>query len=119
MSTHSPAPLASGLMSGDIDELTGSFMRYLRATNARERTLEAYGQSISQLSAFLHTSGMSTEGAQIKREHMEIWINYLLSRWKASTASTRYRAAQSFFEYLAEEGEVRDSPMKNMKPHDT
>ncbi len=66
MPTHFPAPPVSVSIAGDIDELTGSFMTFLRATNARDRTLETYGIAISQLSNFLRSAGMPTEVAQIK-----------------------------------------------------
>jgi site-specific recombinase XerD len=40
----------------------------------------------------------------------------LLERWKPATANNRYRGLQSFFKWLEEEGEIRESPMAKMKP---
>jgi site-specific recombinase XerD len=54
--------------------------------------------------------------ASIKREHVESFIEDQLARHKPATAHNRYRALRSFFNWLAGEGEVRESPMARMKP---
>lgn len=54
--------------------------------------------------------------ANIRREHVEAFIADLLDRWKAATANNRFRGLQTFFKWLAEEGEVKESPMARMKP---
>ena len=38
-----------------------------------------------------------------------------LAKNKPSTAATRYQALQQFFKFLVEEGEITESPMRNMK----
>jgi site-specific recombinase XerD len=50
------------------------------------------------------------------REHVEAFIEELLRRWKPATAQNRYRALARFFAFCVEEGELRESPMRNMKP---
>ena len=40
----------------------------------------------------------------------------MLDKWKPSTVSNRFRGLQTFFKWLTEEGEVKDSPMVRMKP---
>ena len=50
------------------------------------------------------------------REHVESFVQELLSRWKPATAANRYRALQRFFGFAVEEGEFRTSPMRNMSP---
>jgi site-specific recombinase XerD len=52
----------------------------------------------------------------ITREHVEAFIADLLERWKPATAHNRYRALRSFFGWLVDEGEIRESPMARMKP---
>lgn len=52
----------------------------------------------------------------IRREHVESFITELLERWKPATAHNRYRALNSFFRWLVDEGELRESPMARMKP---
>jgi site-specific recombinase XerD len=52
----------------------------------------------------------------IRREHVESFVADLLTRNKPATASNRYRALRVFFRWLAEEGEITESPMRNMSP---
>ena len=59
---------------------------------------------------------MPTSPEAITREHVTEWINDLLARWKATTASNRYRGAARFFAYLVEAGELRESPIAKMQP---
>jgi site-specific recombinase XerD len=93
-----------------------SFRRALRAQNKSPRTLETYSESVSQLGRFLAEKGMPTAPADIRREHVEAFIEDLLARLKPATANNRYRGLQSYFKWLAEEGEIKESPMKRMKP---
>lgn len=102
-----------------IDELGGlvdSWLRHLRAQRMSPATLSTYGTSARQLAAFLADRGMPTRPAAITREHVEAFISDLLSRWKPATAHNRYRALRTFFGWLVEEGEIRDSPMARMRP---
>jgi Phage integrase family len=52
----------------------------------------------------------------ISREHVEAFIEDLLARWRPATARNRFQALQRFFAFLAEEGEISDSPMARMRP---
>ena len=45
---------------------------------------------------------------------MEAFIADILSKWKPATAHNRYRSLHTFFKWLAEEGEIEDSPMARM-----
>jgi site-specific recombinase XerD len=101
------------------DELGGlvdSWLRHLRAQRMSPATLSTYGTSARQLAAFLADRGMPTTPAGISREHVEAFVSDLLTRWKPATAHNRYRALRTFFGWLVEEGEIRDSPMARMKP---
>lgn len=59
---------------------------------------------------------MPTEVSSIAREHVEAYLEDVLQHWKPATANNRYRALQQFFRFLVEEGEITESPMRNMKP---
>jgi site-specific recombinase XerD len=61
-------------------------------------------------------AGMPLSPGAMTREHVEAFITDLLERWKPATAHNRYRALRSFFGWLLEEGEIRESPMARMKP---
>lgn len=101
---------------GDLAANVASFQRHLRAANLSPRTIELYGDVATRFAAFLADAGMPTDVAHIRREHVEAWIASLLERWKPATANNRYRSLAQFFKWLAEEGEITDSPMRNMRP---
>src|SRR5216117_1058423 len=100
----------------DIGVNRDAFLRHLRAENLSPRTLQTYGESVLQFSAFLAERGMPGDAANITREHVEAFIADLLERWKPTMANNRYRGLQSFFNWLLDEGEIRESPMARMKP---
>jgi len=104
------------VIKGDIAGNIASFTRHLRAANLAPNTIDTYTGSARQLAEWLQVQGIPTDVAHIKREHIESFIADLLTRAKAATAANRYRGCQSFFTWLVDEGEVRESPMAKMKP---
>ena len=52
----------------------------------------------------------------IHREHVEAFLADILERFKPATAASKYRSLQQLFRWLLEEGEITESPMRNMKP---
>jgi site-specific recombinase XerD len=111
-----PSASANDTVSGELDGLVDSWLRHLRAQRMSPATLSTYGTSARQLATFLADRGMPTSPASITREHVEAFVSDLLSRWKPATAHNRYRALRTFFGWLVEEGEIRESPMARMKP---
>ncbi len=101
---------------GDILVNVESFARHLRAENLSPRTQQTYIESCRQLAHFLVNQGMPQAVAAISREHLEAFITHLLDRWKPATANNRFRGLQQFFNWLVEEGEIRENPMARMKP---
>lgn len=101
---------------GDIAANRDSFARHLRAENLSPKTVYAYCGAVEQFEAFLESKGMPVEVAALTREHVEAFITHLLETRKPATAHQRYRGLQAFFKWLLEEGEVKESPMRNMKP---
>ena len=112
----SPAIVPDAAEGGDIVVNVQSFTRHLRAENLSLRTIETYTESAQQLARFLAQKGMPLAVANITREHIEAFITDLLERWKPATANNRFRGLQSFFKWLADEGEIPASPMARMKP---
>lgn len=110
------APAVDTIEVGDISTLVPDWVRSLRAQNKAPATLEGYTAAAEQLVAFLRQSGMPTLAANITREHIETFVEHLLATKKPATAANRYRALQRLFAFLVEEGELVDSPMRNMKP---
>lgn len=101
---------------GDLSTLIAPFERSLRAQRKSPRTVDCYGQAARQLVAFLQASGMPTIAANVTREHIEMFIESLIERFKPATANNRYRALQAWWKWLSEEGEVTSNPMARMKP---
>jgi site-specific recombinase XerD len=99
-----------------LELLSMSWRRHLTAQRMSPATLSTYGTSVRLLDRFLAARGMPTAPAGITREHVEAFIANLLEHWKPATAHNRYRALRSFFAWLVEEGEIRESPMARMKP---
>ncbi len=100
----------------DLRNLAASWELHLRASRKSPKTLEAYLEGASQLADFLVAAGMPTNVNDIRREHVEAFVTYLLEVRSPATANNRYRALQQFFKWLAEDEEVDVSPMARMKP---
>jgi site-specific recombinase XerD len=87
-------------------ELARSFERSLRSATKSPKTVETYLDSVTQFERYLSAHKLPATVDAITREHGEGWIQELLDTWKPATASVRYRALHSFFEYGVEEGEL-------------
>jgi site-specific recombinase XerD len=101
---------------GDFTDMVTSFRRHLRAENKADQTVMAYTYAPLQLAEFLYLQGMPTKVVNVRREHVEAFLEDLLTRRSAATANNRYRGLVAFFGWLEEEGEVPSSPMVRMKP---
>ncbi len=101
---------------GDFNVNLISFQRYLRASNYSPRTQDTYSQAVIQFADFIVQKGMPLSLGDLRREHVEHWINMLLETRSASTANNRYRGLQAFWKFLMEEGEISRNPMANMRP---
>ena len=104
------------IAAGDIVANNESFTLHLRAENLSPKTIYAYTGAVEQLTRYLADKGMPLDVASITREHIESFVTHLLETRKPTTAHQRYRGCQSFFKWLVEEGEIKQSPMANMKP---
>ena len=110
------APSAPQIVTrGDMAGNVISFARHMRAANLTPATQRTYLASLARLARFLEANGMPTDVAAIRREHVEAFIEDQLARWKATTAANRYSGIRPFFNWLVEEGEIKDSPMAKMR----
>jgi site-specific recombinase XerD len=100
---------------GDLADNAASFHRHIRAENLSPQTVTTYMQSVSRLSEYLEAAGMPTDVANIRREHLESFLEDLLRRFTPATARNRYSGLRAFFKWLADEGEIRESPMSRMR----
>lgn len=106
---------STGLSS--VGPLRESFLRHLAAENKSASTLLTYGKAVEQFGEFVARSGMPPDVADIRREHVEAFlIDLQANGWKPASVANRYRSLQQFFKWLAGEGEIKTSPMANMRP---
>ncbi len=101
----------------DLSVLIPSFLRSLRSENRSPKTISTYGEACGQLLAYLTEHGMPTTVADIRREHVEAFIDHLLQTGRSpSTAHNRYRALTRFFKFAIDFDEIEHSPMEKMRP---
>jgi integrase len=111
-----PVATAQATLSESYRLFAESFRRSLLAENKAPKTIKTYTEGVRLLGEFLAERGMPTDIENIRREHVESFVGDQLERWKPATALNRYRALTVFFGWLIDEGEIKRSPMSNMKP---
>jgi len=111
--TDAPEDTAS---SADVLLNLSAFVPHLRSMNRSSNTIRGYVEAVEKLDAFLAANGMPRAVANIRREHIEAFIEDQLARLRPASAANRYRSVQQFFRWLVEEGEIRESPMAKMHP---
>lgn len=107
---------ATRIRAGELGLYVKMWGKTLRAENKSAATIEKYLESATQLVTFFANRGMPTDATSVRREHVEAFIEETLARWRPATAATRYQALLQFFKYLLAEGEIIESPMRNMSP---
>jgi site-specific recombinase XerD len=116
MAEERSASVTTSMVPGDLAPLVQSFVRSLRAGNKAAGTIVAYTYAATGLGGFLVERGMPTRLEDIKREHIESYLENLLQHHSPATAETRYRGLRQFFKWAVDEGEIQRSPMERMKP---
>jgi hypothetical protein len=84
------------LSVGDLRVHVSDFERALRAANKFPKTIKIYGEAARGMIDFFLQVGMPTDGAKIKREHVETYIGDQVEKWKPATANQRYRSLMQF-----------------------
>jgi site-specific recombinase XerC len=94
----------------------GSYANSLQAEGKSRATVSLWVGAAKALHTFLADNGMPTDVAAIRREHIESWLVSLHERGsKPSTVNNRFRSVQPLWKWLKEVGEIRESPMRNMR----
>lgn len=101
---------------GDLATNIQSFSRHLRAANLSPKTHKVYLESVNLLAGFLNESGMPTEVAAVRREHVETFITREVTRTSAASARVRYGGLRAFWRWLLDEGEVKADIFTKMRP---
>jgi site-specific recombinase XerD len=54
--------------------------------------------------------------ASIHREHVEVFLVWMTESYKPASVRSRYTGVRQFFAWLLEEGEITETPIKNIPP---
>jgi site-specific recombinase XerD len=109
-------PEADSTATSVVGPLRDSFLRHLAAENRSRSTQVTYAAAIDLLTAFAAASGMP-DLTELRREHVEAFLVELRDKGqRPATLANRYRSLQQFYKWLLEEGEIKSSPMANMRP---
>ena len=100
----------------DLSVLAHGFKLSLKARNRSKETIKSYIGTVEMLREFCAESGFPTTVDRIGREVIETFMADQLSRWRPKTARIRYGNLQQFFKWALDEGEISESPMRNMDP---
>lgn len=93
-----------------------SFERHLLAENKADLTVRTYAKAVEGLARYVLATGMPNDARDLRREHIEQYLVHLRQEgFKPATVAQRFRSLQQFFKWYVEEGEIRTSPMANMK----
>ncbi len=110
--TSTPAPAVAAL--DDLALNIAAFSRHLDAERKAKKTIRIYGDAARDLERFLRAQAMPVAVANITGEHIREYFRSLRDRLSPATQNQTYRSLQAFWKYLIAEGEVKDSPMKNI-----
>ena len=108
--------IAGSVDVGDIRVLAESWRISLQARNLSPMTVGTYTESLESFTAFVVANGMPTLAASVSREHIDAWLADLASKWTPATVRNRYTGVKQFFAWAHAEGEVAETPLRNMSP---
>lgn len=94
--------------------LLASFSRHLRAEGKEPKTEETYLESSRMFLRFAEDENLPAI-ANIKREHIELWLASLYAKFARATVRNRFVGLQQFMHWLIDEGEIRSNPMDRIK----
>lgn len=101
---------------GTIRDLLGSWRISLMARNLSPNTLETYTSAVTMLADHLTERGMPTQVANVKREHVESFLAWMTESYKPASVRNRYTGVRQFFAWCLEEGEITETPIRNIPP---
>lgn len=98
----------------DPDALVDRFSQHLVAEGRAKNTVSVYTNSVSQFFAFLANHIYPTDLKSVDSADVESFIAYVYLTRSAGTAYIRYWGLKQFFDWLAIEGTVGESPMSSV-----
>lgn len=111
-----PRTIATALVpvANDLDININAFARHLLAEGKSDKTVRIYTWAARRLETFLGSRGMPMAVANITREHVEEFFVGQREQVSPATSNQTFRSLQAFWKYLIAEGEVTDTPLRNM-----
>lgn len=94
-------------LTGPALDAWHDFERHHRLRESSPRTLETYGEAVSQLQRHLGAAGVLGAG----RKDVEAYLLAVREATSVSTMANRYRGLLQFFRFCAAEGIIAASPM--------
>ncbi len=101
---------------GTIRDLLPSWRISLMARNLSPNTLETYLSAVTMFADHLTERGMPMQVASIHREHVESFLAWMTESYKPASVRNRYTGVRQFFAWCLEEGEVTETPLRNIPP---
>ncbi len=92
--------------------LRKSFLRYLRAEGRSQTTIRRYDLTVRQFQGFSRQMGFPSA---VTREHVAHFLSQRRDTKAANTVRNDHIALSRYFQWLVEEGELRDNPMVHLK----
>ncbi len=96
-------------------ELAAAFTRSLRSRRRSPATIEVYVRAILEYDRFATANGFPREADEVRRAHLEAFIEDQGTRLAPATASVRYTALGVFYKWLLAEQEITTHPMGSME----
>lgn len=100
----------------DISTLLPSWRISLQATNKSPATISSYVSATEMFAKFLVARGMPSAVSAIRREHVEAFLAWMGESYKPASVRNRYTGVRQFFAWCLEEGEVTETPLRNIGP---
>lgn len=108
------ATVANAHVAHKTSPLLISYRRHLQAEGKAVQTIAHYFGGAQQFMEFAEANGFPAI-ANIKREHVELWLESLYQNYSKATVLNRFTALAIFMKWLLEEGEITRNPMERMK----
>lgn len=109
-------PKAKTTEIGTIRDLLPSWRISLMARNLSPNTLATYLSAVEMLADHLTERGMPTAVANVRREHVESFLAWMTEHYKPASVRNRYTGVRQFFAWCLEEGEITETPLRNIPP---
>lgn len=102
--------------SGDWGTLANEWRRALEADNKSPNTVRIYLHSVRMLGDWATAQDPPLEPVDMDAGAIRDFIKHRIDSTSAGNAHNNYRAIRTFFEWLVEEDELDDTPMRRTSP---